>query len=78
MLLLLQGSLLLLLRLSAVLCPIGLVKAPLLYFESSGIDGGLVLVSCLLVVAEPAVYCVVESPAECLTDPLVVFSMGEC
>lgn len=77
MLLLLQGSLLLLLRLPPVLRPVWLVEAPLLYLEPSGVDGGLILVPCLLVISEAAVYCVIESPSECFPDPLKVVSMGE-
>jgi len=73
MLLLLKCSLLLVLRLSPVLGPVRLVEAALLYFEHSGVDGGLILVSCLLVIAEVAVYRVIKCPSERLAD-----SLGSC
>lgn len=68
--LLLQRPLLLVLGLAPVLGPVGLVEAALLYLEPPGVDGGLVLVSRLLVVAKAAVYGVVEGPAERLADSL--------
>lgn len=70
MFLLLQCPLLLVLGLAPVLGPVGLVEAALLYLKPPGVDGGLVLVSRLLVVAKAAVYRVVEGPAERLADSL--------
>ena len=70
MLLLFNCSLLLILRLSPVIGSVRLVEAALLYFESSGVDGGLVLVSCLLIVAKAAVYCVIKCPSERFANSL--------
>lgn len=70
MFLLLKCSLLLILGLAPVLCPVGLVEAALLYLESASIDGRLVLVSRLLVITESAVYRVIKSPSERLADSL--------